>query len=390
MGVHQPASGILFASTRTHMSAPRAVEAPLNEPEPDLPMHCWRRAQGCSSFPDPGNVAIAVKTGATEAVEKIPMLMGTTLKCANNVMIFSDLEQNIAGYEIHDALADIPQSVMEGNSDFDFYHKLKDAQKYGQIAKMLRETHDPRISSDLASWTLDKYKQLHILEKLYAAHPDKDWYMMIDADTYIVWPNLLTWITQLPDPTISKLYLGSTANVGEIKFAHGGSGILLSQATMHEFAVVNKGVAASWDKPMHDECCGDYVIALALKKMGILLSPSWPTINGEKPLTLPFGPTHWCQPLVTMHHAQPNEMNLIANFELSRNTTRDPLTLAELFDAMMLLRKPIPMQTVIRYAKTTRNAFNSHIPETNARSATVYTLALQKNQKMIPLIAAVG
>lgn len=291
-------------------------------------------------FPDPGNVAIAVKTGATEAVEKIPMLMRTTLRCAHNVLMYSDLEQEVAGYQLHDALADIPPSAMDGNSDFDFYKKLQEAKKYGQIEKMLRDVHDPRVTSDLAAWTLDKYKQLHILEKLYATHPDKDWYLMVDADTYVVWPNLLTWLGQLPDASSTKLYLGSPAEVGDVQFAHGGSGILLSQATMYDFAVTNKGLAASWDKPMHDECCGDYVIGAILKKSGILLKPSWPTINGEKPATLPFGPTHWCQPVVTMHHAQPNEMNQLANFELSRNTTSTPLVFADLYN--QLVRDVLP------------------------------------------------
>jgi hypothetical protein len=36
---------------------------------------------------------------------------------------------------------------------------------------------------------------------------------------------------------------------------------------------------------------------------------------------MPFGPTHWCQPVVTMHHVEPHEMNQLANFELGRNTT---------------------------------------------------------------------
>jgi hypothetical protein len=275
----------------------------------------------CDSISDPGSIAIAVKTGATEAVEKIPMLMHTTLRCAQNVMIFSDLEQNIAGHQLHDALADIPQAAMDGNSDFDFYWKLKESKKYGQIEKMLRGVHDPRIKHDLASWTLDKYKQLHILEKLYAAYPNKDWYLMMDADTYVIWPNLLAWLQRLPNPRSTAFYLGSTAEVGDVKFAHGGSGILLSQATMYDFAVTNKGVASTWDKPMHEECCGDLVIGTVLKQHGVLLKPSWPTVNGEKPSTLPFGPTHWCQPVVTMHHADPHEMNQIVNFELSRNNT---------------------------------------------------------------------
>jgi hypothetical protein len=307
-------AALLVSQSPTPIQTPQWLRKPTPQPQ--------EQDATCNSIPDPGNIAIAVKTGATEAVEKIPMLMRTTLRCAQNVMIFSDLEQNIAGHQLHDALAEIPRAAMDGNSDFDFYWKLKEAKKYGQIEKMLKGAHDPRVKHNLASWTLDKYKQLHILEKLYAAYPNKDCYLMMDADTYVVWPNLLAWLERLPNPTSNSLYLGSTAEVGDVKFAHGGSGILLSQATMYNFAVNNKGVASSWDKPMHEECCGDLIIGTVLKAQEVLLKPSWPTINGEKPNTLPFGPTHWCQPVVTMHHADPHEINQLANFELSRNNTR--------------------------------------------------------------------
>lgn len=276
----------------------------------------------CKDFPDPGNIAIAVKTGATEAVDRIPMLMHTALRCAQNVMIFSDLEEDIDGYHLHDAIANIPNSVMEGNPEFDFYRQLKDAQKYGQIKEMLGDARNPRTPTELAAWTLDKYKQLHILEDLYAKHPDKDWYMMVDADTYIVWPNLLMWLNQLPDPHTEKLYLGAPVQIGDSVFAHGGTGMLISQAAMYELTVVNKGIAASWDRPLLHECCGDLAIGRAFEKMGIPIDSAWPTMNGRKPLDLPFGPTHWCEPVVTMHHVRPNEVNDITNFELSRNTTK--------------------------------------------------------------------
>ena len=276
----------------------------------------------CNEFPDPGNIAIAVKTGATEAVERIPILMHTALRCAQNVMIFSDLEEDIVGYHLHDAIADIPASVMEGNPEFNFYQRLKDAQKYGQIKGMLGDAPNPRVPGQLAAWALDKYKQLHILEKLYASYQDKDWYMLMDADTYVVWPNLLMWTDQLPDPRTERLYLGASTYMSGRFFAHGGSGMLISQAATHEFAVVNKGIATSWDQRMLDECCGDLAIGQAFEKIGIPVSPAGPTLNGAKPLNLPFGPTHWCQPVVTMHHVLQNEMNDITNFELSRNETK--------------------------------------------------------------------
>jgi hypothetical protein len=77
------------------------------------PQTAQSRNSRCDAFPNPGDIAIAVKTGATEAIERIPILMLTTLQCAENVLLFSDLEQNIAGYHLQDALANVPPSAME-------------------------------------------------------------------------------------------------------------------------------------------------------------------------------------------------------------------------------------------------------------------------------------
>lgn len=288
-----------------------------------LPSEAIDEDSFCSRFPDPENVAVAVKTGATEATEKIPMQMLTTLRCAKSVMIFSDLEQTVAGYRVTDALGNIPKIATQGNSDFDFYWRLKDAEKYGQIETMLRDISDPHEPSYLAAWTLDKYKILQILERLYAAYPNKHWYFIMDADTYLVWPNFLSWLQQLPHPNANKSYFGAPANNTQfgqgMQFAHGGSGILMSQAAVHNFAVTNKGTIPDWHKLTQEVCCGDLILGAALQQNGVPLQPSWPTVNGEKPFTIPFGPTHWCQPVVTMHHVQPHEMNQLANFERSRS-----------------------------------------------------------------------
>jgi hypothetical protein len=49
-------------------------------------------------------IVVSVKTGATEAAVKTPTQMQTTLRCIENVLLFSDLEQDIGDYHLHDAL----------------------------------------------------------------------------------------------------------------------------------------------------------------------------------------------------------------------------------------------------------------------------------------------
>ncbi|KAF1982370.1 glycosyltransferase family 31 protein [Aulographum hederae CBS 113979] len=293
----------------------------------------------CSAFPDTGNVVIAVKTGATEASEKIPLQMQTSLRCAQNVVVFSDMEQELGEYHVYDALDAVPDSAMEGNTDFDFYKKQQSLKSAGMIDSLMKGAKDPRMPNDLAAWTLDKYKQLHMLEKTWGLYPDRDWYIFIDADTYVIWPNLIQWLKTM-NPA-EKIYTGSMAQWDKVKFAHGGSGITLSGALLHAFAVEHNGTASDWDVKMHEECCGDYVIGkIFMDEHNVLLKNVWPTVNGEKPTTIPFGNTHWCQPVVTMHHVQPPEMAEMDVFERGRNDAKRPVTFSEIFTDLVLQSIP--------------------------------------------------
>jgi hypothetical protein len=41
----------------------------------------------------------------------------------------------------------------------------------------------------------------------------------------------------------------------------------------------------------------------------------WPTINGEKPHTIPYAEDEWCQPIATMHHVTSEDINDLAKLE---------------------------------------------------------------------------
>lgn len=56
----------------------------------------------------------------------------------------------------------------------------------------------------------------------------------------------------------------------------------------------------------------------------------WPTINGEKPHSLPYARNQWCQPLVTMHHASAEEVSEIYAFEKERNFSH-PMRIKDMY-----------------------------------------------------------
>ena len=225
-----------------------AVESLLDRPPDGL----------CDTFPDTSGILLVIKTGASEAFQKIPIQLMTTLKCLPEFLIFSDMEQRIAGHRIRDSLDTVLQEAKDKNSDFDIYRR----QQKCQVDLESCIANDAQNTKD--AWELDRYKFIHIAEKAYTLRPDYNWYVFIDADTYVLWYTMVQWLQQLDHR--DKHYLGSISTLRGIPFGHGGSGYIVSKAAMEEFVGRHPGVANEWDVSMKRTCCGDYVFALAMEK----------------------------------------------------------------------------------------------------------------------------
>ncbi|KAH9219261.1 hypothetical protein DL95DRAFT_292216 [Leptodontidium sp. 2 PMI_412] len=276
-------------------------------------------------------LVVTIKTGATEAAEKIPVQLETTLKCVplENVLWYSDMAQKVGEHQLVDALDAIPASVKDGNSDFDIYRKQQELQDPVKVVSLLKDMKHPKENDKLAAWALDKYKNIHIVEKSWNAKPHADWYIHIDADTYVIWSSLMAWIRKL-DPS-KKSFLGSMACLEGLPFAHGGSGILVSRGATESLVIEHNGTAARWDPRIAGNCCGDAILAEAFKAQNIPVMNSWPSVNGESPSTIPFQSESWCQPLVTLHHVSTGDAERLRSFEDKRRKKSAPVLYSELF-----------------------------------------------------------
>lgn len=290
-------------------------------------------------------IVVVVKTGATEAYEKVPTQLLTLLQCSENLLLFSDLEQDIGPFHLHDSLATMSPDAMN-NTDFAFYRALKAYQAEGRDVQPLGKMKDMRETSQTAghnaAWALDKYKFLYITERAWEMAPHRHWYVFIEADTYLVWSNLLRWLQKF-DPN-EALFLGKAVPMHEegdgFYFGHGGSGYILSRAAMHDYAVNHKGLASRWDYRVPNMWFGDYVQAKALKEeLGLDITGAWPHLNSDKIATMPWSEGLWCQPVVTMHHVRPDEIQALWNYERRRIEESDvippSLTFEELFYAFV-------------------------------------------------------
>ena len=165
-------------------------------------------------------------------------------------------------------------------------------------------------------WDLDKYKFLNMVERTWEMRPDQEWYVFAEADTYIIWSNLVYWLREKAPR--EELYVGSVAMINGFPFAHGGSGYVVSGSMMKKLVENIPNIGAKYDERATNECCGDLLISLAVDEAGGKVKQAHPMFNGEKPSTLPYGPGHWCEPLLTMHHMNSEEVSMLWQYEQTR------------------------------------------------------------------------
>ncbi|RKO86961.1 hypothetical protein BDK51DRAFT_26581, partial [Blyttiomyces helicus] len=174
-------------------------------------------------------------------------------------------------------------------SDLDFDPVFNSSRRLHRRAVIpkVATVRDGSVPNKLSGgWKLDAHKNLPAWKVLFDKFPNAEWYFMIDDDTFVLFENLLTFITDY-DPT--QLWFLGAANVfigcDNIKrfgtgpfFAHGGSGILLSRATMLRLLAILPSCIHKYRSCW----AGDVRTALCLRDAGVLVRGR-SGFNGEPP-----------------------------------------------------------------------------------------------------------
>lgn len=129
--------------------------------------------------------------------------------------------------------------------------------------------------------------------------PDKKWYIMADDDTYLVQPSVQRLLEHL-DSNV-PYYLGNAVGDYQGRFAHGGSSLILSQATMRILFADPTVVCAAHLEAL-EEKWGDKLVATVLIKLGIYLDERHAIFfNGGQPPVTKISAERFCAPIVSFH-----------------------------------------------------------------------------------------
>lgn len=268
---------------------------------------------------DMDDVFVVLKTGATESQQKVPVQLRTTLSCVPNYAIFSDYEEVISGVPTYDVLSNVTEETMNREPEFNIYHRLQQVGREGLTDEEWgSHENGPFGKTNNPGWKLDKWKFLPMIDGALEAMPDAKWYIFIEADTYVVWPNLINWLAHL-DHTRSY-YIGSPMQIGDILFAYGGSGVILSAQAMQRLQAYRSQNQAELEKMTADEWAGDCVLARAFDNIRIPLTWAWPMMLTTRPWEIDhfsegYGRQPWCYPAVSYHRMSSRDIEEMWRFD---------------------------------------------------------------------------
>lgn len=165
------------------------------------------------------SVVLNLKTGHSVAYSRLPYHLLDPRPEIPNRNFYSDAPLSIAGIEVKDILANI--SLEMQNS--------KEFRTYGKLHKALRDGLP--VPAEYSGWELDKYKFFPLHRDAYQNHPEAEWQITIDGDTYLFFNTLLEWLSHFDSK--GEHYFGRTElGNATFKFAHGGSGYVLSKGVL--------------------------------------------------------------------------------------------------------------------------------------------------------------
>jgi hypothetical protein len=289
----------------------------------------FRDRVACPNSPIADDVLVVVRTGMTEALEKLPVHFDTTLKCVPNHAIFSDHEENIQGHQVHDVLNKVSETLKASVPEFELYEHLKrEGREDLNNSKHLGS--GPNGSPENTAWKLDRFKFLPMVERAQRHQPGAKWFVFVEADTYMMWPNLLEYLSKFD--AAQDLYIGKQMFIGDVLFAHGGSGFILSSSAARKVTNHWKAHIIAYDKYTAESWAGDMVLGKVLKDVDISLTWAFPHFQGDPIHVLDHNISKidrrpWCYAPITYHHMQEEGIRDLWEFEQARERRKSQTTL---------------------------------------------------------------
>ena len=276
----------------------------------------------CPPMDGMDDILVVMKTGVTEAKEKVPVHFQTTLRCVPHYVIYSDFEEEIEGVKIYDVLQGMDPDVMTQVPDFDLYNRIKKLGRQGLAENDFADEANSAVGKpNNPGWKLDKWKFLPMIIEALRYKPKAKWYVFMEADTYISWPTLLAWLKHFNHK--KPWYLGTETQIADVIFAHGGSGFMISHAALKLAAEEYTARRTELHHYTDGHWAGDCVLGKVLADAGVNLHFSWPILQNSNlgeldEFNVDLYRQPWCFPAAAFHHLNAQKIQDLWSYEQKR------------------------------------------------------------------------
>lgn len=218
----------------------------------------------------------------------------------NHTFLASDVESTWDGHKLHDSIGRLGLRPSILSSDkYKLYEKLK--ARAGAV-KVADEKYDYN-NKETEGWSLDGLKFVSSIEIGYdSLGANYKWYLILDDDTYVHYPSLKTILSS--HDYRDNLFLGMGGWVmGGLPYAHGGAGIVVSQAAMAaRFTEHAESLGGIHDRAVTTRF-GDYLFSIAMDEIGITVDNTYrPSFHEHEPARERISKDDICKPAITYHH----------------------------------------------------------------------------------------
>ncbi|KAL0257189.1 hypothetical protein SLS55_007999 [Diplodia seriata] len=296
------------------------------------------------------DIFVVLKTGVVEHRTKLPVHFSTTLRCVPRYAVYSDYAEAVDGHAISDALRDVDLKATE-RANADFYTRVRRgggrdalskeeleawsgvaAQNGGGVHNRGKKAQEllAKLKQENPGRRLDKWKMVPAVDKALRAAPDAKWFVFVEPDTYVLWPNLVEWL-QLFDAG-APWYLGEPEQAEANVFANGGAGVVLSMEAAKRVGAFYKENADRVQRITASRPNGAAVLGRVLQEVGVPLTWSWPSLQSSSPSQLDWGEERyefgrlWCHHAISYHGLSTDEIEYLYAAEQSARAAGTPLT----------------------------------------------------------------
>ena len=225
------------------------------------------------------SVAVVLKTGSSVMSERLPNLLSDYLRRVPNLLVVSDAPAPSPEPGRPAVLDVLHGPAAEARADVDELAvaqaaRVLEQQQQQQVPLPTAPPPSPPPEAEVG-WEADRRKNIPAFVAAWARYPRRDWYIMVDDDTWLSLPNLAALLTPLnaSEPHyLGNPYVISGRGCAGLRledgrlFNHGGSGIVLSRAAVELFVPRAPGCLRQFG-----ECwAGDGMLGICLHSLGIL------------------------------------------------------------------------------------------------------------------------